>query len=269
MADGISSVLGAKRRRLGLVTITLAATASAAVLTGCSSSDDKGASPSKPSALPDASRIVAESARTTQTLHDVHLNLAVADIPNLPVEKVDADVTNKVKGQGQAAGAARVRTSKQADFTDTKFVVSNKTLYAGDGSAYQPVGPAEKVYDPGVILDKDKGIANVIAQIKNPKSEAREKIDGVDTVKISGTVDASVIDFIVPQSGKKGGPLPITVWIKDVPPPSGSAKSSAPGKGSPDKAPNLVKAVVQQGDGTITVMLSKWGTPVSIPNPAA
>jgi hypothetical protein len=40
----------------------------------------------------------------------------------------------------------------------------------------------------------------------------------VATVKISGTIDAAVIDPVVPTLGQGGGTLPITLWIADVAP---------------------------------------------------
>ena len=41
-------------------------------------------------------------------------------------------------------------------------------------------------------------------------AEGKETIDGVATVKISGTVDAAIVDPIVPSMGEGGGQLPIT-----------------------------------------------------------
>ncbi|MEV6772971.1 LppX_LprAFG lipoprotein [Nocardia sp. NPDC051030] len=248
----------------------MAASVFAALVTGCSSSSDDSKTTSAPAptgALPDGAQIVSESAKTTQTLQSVHLALAVKNVPNLPVESVKADVTNQPQGNGQAIGEASVRMKQDAPFTSTKFLVVDKTLYIGDGSSYAPAGPAEKVYDPGVILDKDKGLANVIANVQNPKVEGREKVDGVDTVKVSGTIDASVIDPIVPQAGKDAGTMPITLWIKDVAPPTGSATTLPSTAASPGNGPNLVQAVVKKDSGTITVTLSDWAKPVTVTKP--
>ncbi|WP_067829586.1 LppX_LprAFG lipoprotein [Nocardia inohanensis] len=263
---------GRRLRRRGAAAI-IAAGLLVTFAAGCSSSDDKGGSTSSSVAantpLPEGAQIVQESARTTQTLQAVHLALTAKDLSTLPVKSVKADVTNQPQGAGQAIGEAEVKLKPEAEYTSTKFLVVDKTLYAGDGSAYSKVGPAEQVYDPGIILDKDKGLANVIAKIQNPKAEAREKVNGVDSVKVSGTIDASVIDPVVPKLGEGGGTLPITVWIKDVAPPSGTATTLPSTAASPGTGPNLVQAVVKKDNGTVTVTLSDWGKPVTVTKPGS
>ncbi|AYF79283.1 LppX_LprAFG lipoprotein [Nocardia yunnanensis] len=265
--------MSARRFRRGVVPLMVAAAAAAALVTGCSSSskDDSKATTSQaapPSQLPDGAQIVAESAKTTQTLQSVHADLAVSNIPGLPFESIKADITNQPQGAGQAIGEAKVKVKPEdADFTDTKFLVVDKTLYTGDGSKYAKVGPAEKIYDPGVILDKDKGLANAIGQVKDAKAVDREKVDGIDVVKVTGTIDASVIDPIVPQIGKDGGTFPITLYIKDVAPPSGTGTTLPSTAASPGTGPNLVRAIVTKDAGNVTVTLSDWAKPVHVTKP--
>ncbi|GAB0102934.1 lipoprotein LprF [Nocardia sp. JMUB6875] len=263
-----------RRIRRGVLPLVIAAAATAALVTGCSSSStsDSKATTSQaapPSQLPDGAQIVAESAKTTQTLQSVHVVLDVKNLPTLPVESLKGDVTNQPQGSGQAIGEAKVKVKQDADFTTTKFLVVDKTLYTGDGSKYAPVGPAEKIYDPGVLLDKDLGLANVIGKVQNAKAEAREKIDGVDTVKVTGTIDAKVFDPIVPQIGKDGGSFPITLYIKDVAPPSGTGTTLPSTAASPGTGPNLVRAIVTKDSGTVTVTLSDWAKPVHVTKPGS
>ncbi|WP_324188213.1 LppX_LprAFG lipoprotein [Nocardia higoensis] len=264
-----------RRSRLGgAAPALLAASLIAALVAGCSSSDDGGDTTAAPvtGPLPDAAQIIQESSRTTQTLQSVHLDIQVTDVPNLPVESVSADVTNQPQGAGQAMGEAKVRTKPEEPFIDTKFIVVDKTLYtAVNSSSYAPVGPAEQVYDPGVILDKDKGLANVIAQVENPKAEGRETLDGIAVVKVTGTIDGSVIDPVVPRLGEGAGTLPITLWIADVPPPSdtGSESTRPSDAASTGDGPNLVRAVVDKDGGTVEVTLSKWAEPVNVIKPAS
>ncbi|WP_281202152.1 LppX_LprAFG lipoprotein [Nocardia jejuensis] len=268
MTRGRGSRFGRTSRK-GLVPALMAASVFAALVTGCSSNDDSTttSSPAPTGALPDGAQIVQESSRTTQTLQYVHMGLAVKNIPSLPVETVSADVTNQPQGAGQAKGDAKVRLKPDADFTQTKFLVVDKTLYAGDGSTYSKVGDAVQIYDPGVILDKDKGIANVIANVQNPKVESREKVNGVDTVKVTGTIEGTVIDPIVPKIGEKAGTLPITLWIQDVAPPSGSATTLPSTAASPGTGPNLVQAVITKDSGNVTVTLSDWGKKFEVVKP--
>ncbi|MBH0780533.1 LppX_LprAFG lipoprotein [Nocardia bovistercoris] len=251
-------------------TVAIAASLFAAIVTGCGSDDSSNTSTAATATgpLPDAAQIVQESARTTQTLQAVHLDLAVTNIPNLPVETVKADVTNQPQGAGAAQGEAKVRTKEDAPFVKAKFVVVDKSMYAQlEDGKYANLGPSEKIYDPGIILDKDKGLANVIAKVQNPKVEGRESVNGTAVVKVSGTIDASVIDPIVPRVGDGGGSFPITLYIADVAPPTGSAAAQPSNAPSTGAGPNLVRAVVKKGDGTINVTLSDWAKPVTVTKP--
>ncbi|APE35295.1 hypothetical protein BOX37_16595 [Nocardia mangyaensis] len=254
-------------RRRGITAVFAAAALGAALVTGCSSDDSTTTAAPPPTELPDGARIVAESAKTTQTLRTVHLKIDVDNLPDLPVETVSADVTNETQGSGAAMGEAKVKLTPDDPFTEAKFLVVDKVLYTQTGGRYVPAGPAEKIYDPGVILDKELGIANVIANVANPKAEARETIDGIATVRITGTIDGAVIDPIVPRIGENAGTMPITLWIQDVAPPaSDSAKPSE--AASTGDGPNLVRAVVKKDQGEVTVSLSNWAEPVNIVKPA-
>ncbi|QLY33806.1 LppX_LprAFG lipoprotein [Nocardia huaxiensis] len=266
---------GSRTKRAGIAAVA-AVSLFAALVSGCSSDDSKDGGTTSTgvpagTALPEGSQLIQESSRTTQTLQAVHLDLAVSNVSNLPVETVKADVTNQPQGVGYAIGEAKVRLEEGKDFTDTKFIVTDKKLYAkiGGNSNYAEVGPAEKVYDPGVILDKDRGLANLIAKVQNPKAEGREKINGVDVVKVTGTIDASVIDPIVPKAGEGSTSLPITLYIKDVAPPASGSGTTLPSEAaSPGDGPNLVQAVVTKDTGTIKVTLSDWGKEVKAVKPA-
>jgi hypothetical protein len=221
-----------------------------------------------PAATPDAAKLVAESAKTTETLRAVHIVLAATDLPNLPVSSVNGDVTSVQQGNGQAVGDAKFRATPDAPFVDTQFLVTDKTFYTkGDDGKYNSVGPAEKIYDPAVILDKNIGLANVIKQVKNPKVDGKETIDGVATVKVSGTIDAAVIDPVVPTLGQGGGELPITLWIAEVAAPTTPRTSIPSDAPSPGNGPNLVRFDVKKDQGNVNVTLSNWAKPVTIPSP--
>ncbi|RFZ35022.1 Lipoprotein LprG precursor [Mycobacterium marinum] len=215
---------------------------------------------------PQAQQILQDSSKATKGLHSVHVAVNVTDLPKLPFESVNADVTNQPQGNGQAVGNAKVRMQPDAPAVATDFLVTNKTMYTKNGETYTSVGPAQRIYDPGIILDKDRGLGAVIAQVQNPKIEGNETVDGMATVKVSGTIDGAVIDPIVPQLGKDGGTMPITLWIVDTSaqaPASSTAESPAP----EPPAANLVRMVVDKGQGNVEITLSNWGVPVTIPNP--
>jgi lipoprotein LprG len=220
------------------------------------------------SGAPQAAKIVAESAKTTMTLHSVHIALTATNLPKLPVSNVNGDATNLPQGSGRAVGDAKFRATPDAPFVETQFLVADKTFYTknADGT-YTPVGPSPKIYDPAVILDKNKGLANIIRSVQNPTVDGKETIDGVATVKVSGTIDAAVIDPVVPTLGQGGGTLPISLWIADVAPAATLTTSLASDAPSPGNGPNLVRMVVNKDQGSVDVTLSAWEKPVNIPSP--
>jgi LppX_LprAFG lipoprotein len=262
--------------------ILVAAAVLALVMTGCGSKSSTGTSSTtsatvasgtaattatSAAATTDAAKLVAESAKTTQTLRSVHIDLTATNLPKFPVSSVNGDVTSQQPGNGQAVGAAKFRATPDAPFVDTQFLVTDKTFYTkGADGKYSSKGPSEKIYDPAVILDKDKGLANVIKNVQNPKVDGKETINGVATVKVSGTIDANVVDPVIPTLGQGGGTLPITLWIADVPP--AATPTSIPSEQpSPGTGPNLVRMVVNKDQGSVDVTLSNWAKPVTIPSP--
>nr|WP_305799913.1 LppX_LprAFG lipoprotein [Mycobacterium sp. 1164966.3] len=205
---------------------------------------------------PQAAQLVQDASKATTALRSLHIILATTNLTTLPMESVDADVTNQPQGNGQAIGHANIRLQPQAPAVGKDFLVTNKTMYTkNETGKYTSVGPAVKIYDPGIILDKDKGLGSAIGKVQNPQIAGNENINGVPTVKVTGTIDAAVIDPIIPQIAKDAtAPLPITLYITDV-------------KATPGTTANLVRMVVDKGQGNVSITLSAWGQPVNIPNP--
>ena len=98
--------------------------------------------PRRSAPAPDAAQVLKESARTTQTLRSIHLNLVATDLPKLPVEKVDADVTSIEQGNGQAIGNADFRLSPDAAAVPTDFLVTRKTFYTKESRRNVGLGGA-------------------------------------------------------------------------------------------------------------------------------
>jgi hypothetical protein len=209
-------------------------------------------------ASPEAQQLVTDSSKATTDLRNIHINLQTTNISTLPMEMVNADVTNQPEGNGQAVGDAMIRLQPQTPAVPKSFVVTNKTMFTKDESGkYTNVGPAEKIYDPGVVLDKDKGIGFVVGKVQGAQKAGNETIDGTATIKVTGTIDPAIIDPLVPQIGKDAkGPLPVTLYIADT---------KAPGAAGSPAAPVLVRMVIDKDQGKVTVTLSNWGTPVTIP----
>lgn len=226
-----------RRRLFAVVLAVLALTA--APLSGCSS--DKASN----APLPDAATLLKESTDTTKNLKSVHLDIKVTgQIPNLPVHTLTGDLTSPPAIA--AKGDANITVLGQT--LDAQFIVADGNLYAAlTPDKWTDFGPAADIYDPSVILDPNKGLANVLASFTNAKADARETINGVQTVRVKGTISADAISAIVP---KVDTAVPGTAWIRE------------------DGNHDLVRATAEISPGnTIEMTLSDWNKPVTVTKP--
>lgn len=215
----------------------------ALLVAGCSSKDDKPELPTGP--LPDAAALLQKSAQTTRELTSAHLELTIeGTIEELPVKSLTGDLTNTpdVRAKGNV-----VLSDGDAA---AEFVVIAGDLYAAlDPGRWIPFGKAASIYDPGVILNPDNGVANVLANFTDPKAEGRELVGDVQTVKITGVVSAEAFDKIA-QKVNAAGPVQGTAWIRE------------------DGKNDLVQAKLEPTPGnSIQMTLSKWNEPVTVDKP--
>jgi len=228
-------------RRVAILVPLLAVVA---VLAGCT-----GASES--SEGPDAAALLTESSATTEAQTSAHLQLVVdGEIEELPVEMIEGDLTQTP--EVAASGAADLFFFGQ-NLKGVEFVVYDGDLWAAytAGGSLSNLGPASAVYDVASILSPDVGLANVLASFADPVADGDETIEGVDTVRITGSVSADAVNKIVPQLATKDA-VPATVWIAE------------------DGDHELVQAQLEPSDGnTITMTLTKWGDPVTVEQPTS
>lgn len=213
------------------------------LVAGCSSSTKSDAP------LPDAASLLKDSDQTTRKQQSVHLELTVTGkITELPIESLSGDLTNTpvIAAKGKASIIAFGQT-----FKDVDFVVADGNLYGAlTPGSYTNFGPASDIYDVSKILNPDVGLANVLANFSEGKAEGRENINGVDTVKISGTVTAEAVNGLV-QLGATG-PVPAIAWIKE------------------DGDHDLVQAKLDPSpSNSVQMTLSDWGKAVTVTKPAA
>ena len=229
-----------------LLALVAALFAVVTLIAGCSgsSSQDSGTD------LPDATTLLRESADTTKAQSSAHLKLAVqGQIAELPVESLEGDLTQKPAVA--AKGTADIVFLGQK-LQGVEFVVSDGDLYAAitSGGSLSNFGPAADIYDVAAILSPDNGLANVLANFSDAKSEGRETIEGVKTVRITGNVRADAVNKIAPQIAAKG-PVPGTAWVAE------------------DGNHELMQARLEPTPGnSVTMTLSKWGEPVTVDKPA-
>ena len=230
------------RRRLGPILAVLAALSIAAALVGGCSSSKQSAAP-----LPDAATLLSKSNLTTRNVKSVHLVLSVTGkIKGLPVKTLTGDLTTSPDTAAKGEADLTVLGSS----VDAQFVVNDGTLYAAlTPGHWESFGPAAAIYDPSEILNPNTGLANVLTNISNPKSESRETINGQSTVKVTGTASADAVNGLASQL-KATQPLPATVWIQET----GDHQ--------------LVQAKLDQSPGnSIQMTLSNWNAPVQVTTP--
>lgn len=196
-----------KRRRLFGVLAAL--TTAAALVASCSS--DAGTE--APADLPDAPTLLSESAATTAAQTSVHLVLTVEGVVSgLPLNRLEGDLTNvpAVAAKGTAS------LSLTDPPVEAGFVVLDGQLWAdltgGNDWGTAPLGPAAEIYDVGLILNPDSGLANVLSSFTDPTVEGVETIEGVQSAKITGKVSADAVNAIAPKIGATE-PVDGTAWV--------------------------------------------------------
>jgi lipoprotein LprG len=231
-----------RRHLFAVVLAVLAVLAvTAAPLVGCSSNKSSNAP------LPDGASLLKDSTETTKNLNSAHVEIKVTgDLPNLPVHALSGDLTNSPAVA--AKGNANIIVLGQA--IDADFVVDAGTLYAAlTPNKWTDFGPAADIYDPSKILNPNRGLANLLANFSGAKSDGRETINGVQTVRVKGTISAEAISNIVPDVTNA---VPGTAWIRE------------------DGNHDLVRASAEISSGnSIQLTLSDWNKPVTVTKPTA
>lgn len=236
------------RRRLSRTSLSASLSAGAlavlvtgALVTGCSSS-------SSTENLPDAAGLLQQSSQATKNLKSAHLDIAVTgSIPDLPVKKLSGDLTNVPATAVQGSATITMAGSD----VDIQLVVLDSILYAAlTPNNWLDLGPAADIYDASTILNPDTGLANMLTGFSDAKSDGTEKIDGVDTVRVTGTVSADAVNKLIPPV-KATESVPGTAWVEK------------------DGDHNLVQAKLDPSSGTsVQLTLSELGKPVTVTKPA-
>jgi lipoprotein LprG len=226
-----------------LLAIFAALFAAIALFAGCSSKSQDSSN------LPDAATLLKESTQTTKAQSSMHLKLTVqGEIKELPIESLEGDLTNKPAVAAQ--GTANIMFLGQR-LQGVDFVVADGNLFGAlTKGSFQDFGPAADIYDVSVLLNPDTGLGNVLANFSDPKTDGREIINGVDAVRVTGTVSADAVNKIAPQVGASG-PVPGTAWIKE------------------DGDHELLQAKLEPTPGnSITMTCTDWGKSVAVTKPA-
>jgi lipoprotein LprG len=130
-----------------------------------------------------------------------------------------------------------------------EFVLVDDSVYIKGptgGFNQLPASMVRSVYDPAAILDPDKGIANVLKNVTDARTEGSEDVDGVSTYKVTGKVTKDVVSSLVPGIDSD---VDITFWLRQ------------------EDGHQPVKASVKVPEGTVDVTLSDVNKQVEITAP--
>jgi lipoprotein LprG len=233
-------------RRRRLFAVLAALSVAVALVAGCSGSKKSGAP------LPDAKTLVKQSADVTKTVKTAHLDLTVnGKIQGLPIKSLTGDLATTPTTA--AKGNAKILLGGNSEI-DADFVILDGELYstALSPGKWDDMGKVDDLihYDPSSILNPDTGIANVLANLTDPKAEGRDTISGQGTIRIRGTVSAEVVNKLAPFNASK--PMPTTVWIQE----------------NGDHQLAQIK-LDKDGGNSVQMTLSNWNQPVQVTKPAS
>jgi lipoprotein LprG len=219
----------------------------ATVLSACTSDGggEEGAS------LPDAAGLLSDAAKSTADIKSAHFTLTVnGTVPGLDVQSAEGDLTRESGGAGAARGTVKM-TLFGSLFEGDFVIVDDKAYVKGPTGDYQelPASLIANLYDPAAILDPSRGVANVLAKVQDPNTEAEEEIDGVACYRVKGKASKDVVADLVPGVNSD---VDITFWLR------------RDGDHQPVKASVAVPA---EGSPTVDVSLSDVDKPVEITAP--
>ncbi|QUR68488.1 LppX_LprAFG lipoprotein [Mycobacterium spongiae] len=239
---------------------TLAAIAALALVLaigGCSSDDGSGASgPTTGTAATastgDATTMLNQAADAMRKVTGMHVSLTVdGDVPNLRVTKLEGDISNTPQTVATGSATMLVGSDKKED---AKFVYVDGHLYSdlGQPGTYTDFGNGASIYNVSVLLDPDKGLANLLANLKDGSVAGSEQVNGVSTTKITGESSADDIATLAGSrlTSENVETVPTTVWI------------------ATDGSSHLVQIeIVPTANTSVTLVMSDWGKQVTATKP--
>lgn len=151
-----------------------------------------------------------------------------------------------------ANGTATLTVGKSP--VDSKFVFVDGHLYSdvAEPGKFTDYGNGASIYEVSTLLDPDKGLAHLLANLQNPKVAGNEQVNGVATTKITGTSSTDDVATLAGSrlSPQNAPPTPTSVWIAS------------------DGSYHLVKIeITPVENGTVSMTLSEWGKQVTATKP--
>ncbi|MGB3303451.1 LppX_LprAFG lipoprotein [Gordonia sp. (in: high G+C Gram-positive bacteria)] len=239
-----------KRSKRFAIASAAAVVAAAVALTGCSSSDDS--STGTPASDSGATSTLNAAADATANLTGAHLVINVeGSLQGLNASEVTADISTKPELVGEGTAVLNMGNKK----VDAPFVFVDGHMYANvDDKGFLDYGEGRSIYDISKVLDAESGVPFILRNIKGAKEAGSENIDGTDTTKITGTIEAKDLSGLTgtsPQAKGLDSEIPVTVWI------------------TKDGKNNVARVSSEPAEGaSLTINLSEWGKTVTVKKPA-
>jgi lipoprotein LprG len=184
--------------------------------------------------LPQGATLLADSAKAMRTVNTTRFAFDVqGNAPGVQLRSAAGQLTR----EGSAKGTAKVDEGRQ--LLELQFTIIGQDLYLRP-----PTGPVQKL--PSIILNPDRGIAAALASGKDPSTQAREQVDGVDSYRLQVTFPVQPLGTLVPGLAPD---KPSDIWVAV--------------QGS-----RLIKAQFPTDTGGITAHFSDYDAPAQITAPA-
>ncbi len=155
-----------------------------------------------------AQALLQKSSASMSGVTSVQFGLTVAGtLSAVPVRNATGSLTKA----GDAKGNARITEFGQLVQVD--FVLVGDTFYLkGPTGKYQKLSAslAESLFDPTAILDPNRGVAQVLANVQNPQPQGGDTINGQAVTKITGKVSSKVVAKLVPGISTD---VDATLWL--------------------------------------------------------
>lgn len=183
-----------------------------AMLGACSSkkTSKNGASTATAAGTPTPQELLVAAGQATQALNSFHFTLnhengTTPIAQGISMRKADGDFLRPDRLRATVSG-----TVAQGFDVDVKVIsIADQTWLALVDSRYLPLGNGVSA---SAILDPNNGVLKAVNSVRSPAYAGNDRINGVDTRMVTGTIDAGDLTALDSQA-QAGKSVAGKVWI--------------------------------------------------------
>lgn len=155
--------------------------------------------------LPDAEFLLRGARAASGSVTSAHIEMSTsAPVPGLAARALTADVRAPAgTTPGASVGAADINNADTS--MHVRFIERDGRLYVKSlGGTYQPAPQMPGVGElpiPSSLLDPERGLARMLANLADVRTEAREVFDGVLAFRVTGVVPRADAQVWLPGVG--------------------------------------------------------------------